>query len=185
MARSDLAFARARSAYERRHVLTAVRGLVLAGMLVAAAVALHRTTQATWLVGGVLSATLATLGWRGGAWRRGSLAGVLVGLPVFITPAVYFLVKHGHSCPQCAMTPSLTCMLMCFGTSSAVGAIVGHVAMRDDSPRRFALGALSGALFTGLLGCGTTGYGGAAGIVIGLLLGSVTGWVVASRTQPA
>jgi hypothetical protein len=185
MARSDLAFAHARSAYERRHLVSAARGLVLATVLVVAAIALHRTTEMTWLVAGVLAATLATLGWRGGAWRRGSLAGVVAGLPVFITPAIYFLVKHGHSCPQCAMTPSLECMLLCFGTSSAVGAVVGHIAMRDESPRRFALGAISGALFTGLLGCGTTGYGGAAGIVIGLVAGGVTGWVVASRTQTA
>lgn len=185
MARSDIAFASARSAYERRHVLVAMRGLVLAAVLVTAAIALHRTTQATWFAGAVLAATLATLGWRGGAWRRGSLAGVLAGVPVFVTPAIYFLVKHGHSCPQCAMTPSLGCMLMCFGTSSAVGAVVGHIATRDESPRRFAMGAFAGALFTGLLGCGTTGYGGAVGIVVGLLAGSVTGWVVARRTAHA
>ena len=185
MARSEIAFASARSAYERSHVVSAIRGLVLAGALVVAAIALHRTTQATWFVAAVLAATLATFGWRGGAWRRGNLAGVVAGLPVFITPAVYFLVKHGHSCPQCAMTPSLTCMLMCFGTSAAVGALVGQIATRDESPRRFAMGALAGALFTGLLGCGTTGYGGAAGIVVGLVAGSVTGWVVARRTAHA
>ena len=45
------------------------------------AIALHRTTHATWLVAAALAATLATLGWRGGAWRRGALAGVLAGLP--------------------------------------------------------------------------------------------------------
>jgi hypothetical protein len=83
------------------------------------------------------------------------------------------------------MTPSLGCLLLCFGTSGMVGALVGHAAMRDESPRRFALGAISGALFTGLLGCGTTGIGGAAGIVIGLVAGGVTGWVVASRTATA
>jgi hypothetical protein len=185
MARSDLAFASARSAYERRHVYFGLRGVVLAAVFVCAAIALHRTTQATWFVAAVLTATLATFGWRGGAWRRGSLAGVLAGLPVFVTPAVYFLVKHGHSCPQCAMTPSLSCMLMCFGTSAVVGAAVGTIATRDESPRRFAMGALAGALFTGMLGCGTTGYGGAAGIAVGLLAGSVTGWVVASRTAHA
>lgn len=185
MARSDIAFASARSAYERRHVLTALRGVVLATGLVTAAVALHRTTQATWFVGAVLAATLATFGWRGGAWLRGNLAGVFAGLPVFITPAVYFLVKHGRCCPECAMTPGLSCVLLCFGTSSAVGALVGHIATRDESPRRFAMGAFAGALFTGLLGCGTTGYGGAVGIVIGLAAGSVTGWVFARRTAHA
>ena len=164
MARSD-ALASARRAYERAHVLSGLRGLALAAGIAFLAIGLHRTTNTTWLIAAALGATLATFGWRGGAWRRGSLAGVVAGLPVFITPALYFLVEHGHSCPQCAMTPSLGCLLLCFGTSSAVGAVVGTIAMRDDSPRRFALGAIGGALFTGMLGCGTTGYGGAAGIV--------------------
>ena len=109
---------------------------------------------------------------------------MLAGVPVFIAPTIYFLFTKGH-CPQCAMTPSLTCMLVCFGTSSAAGTLVGHVATRDESPRRFALGAIAGALLTGLLGCGTTGIGGATGIVIGLVAGGVTGWVVANRTAHA
>lgn len=180
MARSDLALSRARLAYERAHVLSAIRGIALAGLLVVAAIGLHRTTDLTWLVAAGLGATLATLGWRGGAWRRGSLAGVLAGVPVFVAPAIYFLFTQGH-CPQCAMTPTLPCMLVCFGTSSAVGILVGHVATGDASPRRFAAGAILGALLTGLLGCATTGIGGAAGIVVGLVAGGVTGWVVANR----
>lgn len=184
MARSDLALARVRSAYERRHVISALRGLVLAAALVVVAIALHRTTQVTWIVAAALGATLATFGWRGGAWRRGGLAGILAGVPVFIAPTIYFMFTRGH-CPDCAQTPSLMCVLVCFGTSSAVGALVGHVALRDDSPRRFALGAISGALLTGLLGCGTVGFGGAAGVVAGLVAGGLTGWVVGSRTAHA
>ncbi len=184
MARSDLALSRARLAYERAHVLSAVRGVALAGLLVAAAIALHRTTDFTWLVAAGLAATLATLGWRGGAWRRGSLAGVLAGIPVFVAPAIYFLFTKGH-CPQCAMAPTLPCVLVCLGTSSAVGVVVGRVATRDVSPYRFGAGAILGALLTGLLGCATTGIGGAAGIVVGLVAGGVTGWVVGSRHAPA
>ena len=184
MARSDAALARARFAYERSHVMSAVRGIALAIGLVIAAIALHRTTQTTWLVAALLAATLATFGWRGGAWRRGGLAGVLAGLPVFIAPTIYFMLTRGH-CPECAMAPSLTCILVCFGTSIVVGTLVGHAATRDASPLRFAGGALGGALLTGLLGCGTTGLGGAVGIVIGLLAGGVTGWVVASRAAHA
>ena len=185
MARSDIALARARSAYERTHVLAGARGFVLAAGLLLAAFALHRTTNETWLVAGLLAATLAIAGWRGGTWRRGSLAGVFAGLPVFIAPAIYFLVTQHGSCVHCRMEPSLTCLLVCFGTSSAVGALVGHVATRDASPRRFALAAVAGALLTGLLGCGTTGYGGALGIVVGLVAGSVTGWAVATRAAHA
>jgi hypothetical protein len=185
MARSDAALARVRSAYERTHVLAGARGFAVAIGLLLLAFALHRTTGETWLVAGLLGATLAVAGWRGGTWRRGSLAGVLAGLPVFIAPAVYFLATQHGSCVQCRMEPSLTCMLVCFGTSSAVGALVGHIATRDASPRRFAMAAVAGALLTGLLGCGTTGFGGALGIVAGLLAGSLTGWAVATRTAHA
>ncbi len=185
MAHTNDALRRVRHAYERAHVISAARGVVLAILLTLAAIALHRTTHATWLVAAGLAATLATLGWRGGAWRRGALAGIGAGLPVFIAPALYWMFAHGSHCPDCAMTPSLPCMLVCLGTSSAVGIMVGYVATRDASPHRFAGGALVSALLTGLLGCGTVGFGGALGVGIGLVAGGVTGWVVASRTVSA
>jgi len=181
----DLALRRVRRAYERAHVASAARGVALAIAFTAAAIALHRTTQATWLVAAGLAATLATLGWRGGTWRRGSLAGLLAGVPVFVAPALYYMFAHGHHCPSCATAPSLMCMLVCLGTSSAVGTAVGYVAMRDASPHRFAGGALATALLAGLLGCGSVGFGGALGVVIGLVAGGVTGWVVAGRTATA
>ena len=181
MERSEVVLGRARAAYERAHILAGLRGIAITCALVIAAVALHRTTTATWFVTAVLGATLATLGWRGGAWRRGALAGVLAGVPVFIAPALHFLLTHGH-CPQCAMTPSLTCICLCIGTSLAAGLAVGHVATRDNSPRRFALGAIATALATGMLGCGTLGFAGALGVGVGLVAGSVTGWLVAIRT---
>lgn len=185
MARSDLALREARRAYERAHVISAARGVALAMVFTVAAVALHRTTEATWLVAAGLAATLATLGWRGGAWRRGALAGLLAGVPVFVAPVLYFTVAHGTHCPQCAMAPSLACMLVCIGTSSAVGIAVGYAASRDASPYRFGGGALATALLAGLLGCGSVGFGGALGVVIGLVAGGVTGWVVAGRAVTA
>ncbi len=184
MGRSELAARRARRAYARAHVASGVRGIALAGVLVASAVALHRTTHATWLVASALAATLATLGWRGGAWRRGALAGIAAGIPVFVAPALYFLTTRGH-CPQCVMAPSLTCMLTCIATSSVAGIAVGYVATSDESPRRFGGGAIATALLTGLLGCGTVGFVGAIGVLFGLAAGGVTGWAVAGRTARA
>jgi hypothetical protein len=166
-------------------MISAARGIVLALAFTVAAIALHRTTDATWLVAAGLAATLATLGWRGGAWRRGSLAGLLAGVPVFVAPAIYYLVAHGTHCPSCAMGPSLACMLVCVGTSSVAGIAVGYAATRDVSPPRFAGGALASALLAGLLGCGTFGVAGALGVVMGLVAGGVTGWLVAGRTAAA
>lgn len=184
MARSELALRRARHAYERAHVGSGVRGVALGLVLTIVAVALHRTTEMTWLVAATLAATLATFGWRGGAWRRGSLAGLLAGVPVFVAPAIYFLMTRGH-CAGCAAGPSLICVLVCVGTSLGAGALVGHLATRDHAPRRFALGAVATALLTGLLGCGTVGVAGAIGVILGVATGGVTGWVVSGRTARA
>ena len=186
MAPSDLALRRAHLAYERAHMLAAVRGVAIAAGLALLAVGLHRTTHTTWLIASLLAATLGALGWRGGGWRRGAMAGVLAGLPVFVAPTIVFAFVHGGAqCPSCELGPTLPCLVTCFGTSSLVGILVGHAAMRDAMPHRFAFGAIAAAAFTGLLGCATTGLGGATGIVIGLVAGGVTGWVVAGRAVHA
>lgn len=184
MARPDLALARARRAYERSYIVSALRALGLAAALVVAAVALHRTTDMTWLVASLLGATLTTLAWRGGAWSRGAFAGVLAGIPVFIAPALYFLTTAGH-CPDCNMSPSLPCLLICVGTSAAAGVLVGRAAPHDSSPRRYGLGAVATAMLTGLLGCGTVGFAGAVGVAVGVVAGGVTGWVASTRTLRA
>jgi hypothetical protein len=175
MARTET-LARARLAYERAHVFAALRGLVIATVLVVLALGLHRTTQLTWLVACALAATLAIFGWRGGAFRRGALAGVLAGLPPMIAPTLVFAFTHGGHCPACEMAPTLSCMLTCFGTSSIVGVLVGHAAMKDRVPRRYAAAALATAALTGTLACATVGLGGALGVVVGLVAGGLTGW---------
>ncbi|HUJ62530.1 MAG TPA: hypothetical protein VLX92_28710 [Kofleriaceae bacterium] len=186
MARSDHALHRARAAYERAHVASALRGVAIAVAITLVALALHRTTgRVTWLLAATLGATLATLGWRGGAWRRGALAGVLAGLPPLVAPAVMFALGHGGQCPSCAIGPTLPCLITCAGTSALVGALVGYAATRDGSPARFALAAIASAALTGLLGCTTTGLGGAIGVVVGLAAGGVTGWAVAGRLAQA
>ncbi len=188
MARSELALSRARSAYERAHVRSAVRGLAIAAALAVIAFALHRTSSATWPLVAVLGATLAALGWRGGAARRGALAGVIAGLPPLVAPALVFAASHGTlgpACETCASNPTWLCMIVCFGTSSLVGAFVGQFAVHDPRPRTFGAAAIASAALTGLLGCGTTGLGGAAGVVVGLIAGGITGWVTAGRTVRA
>ena len=185
MARSDLVLRRVRLAYERAHVLAAVRGVLLAGGLLVLAIGLHRTSQATWLIAGALAATLAALGWRGGAFRRGALAGVLAGLPPMVAPTLVFALSHGGHCPDCELGPTLPCLIACFGTSSLVGLLVGRVASHDESPRRYGAAAIVSAALTGTLACATTGFGGALGVVIGLVAGGVTGWVVGERTAAA
>jgi hypothetical protein len=182
MARPDLA--RARRAYERAHGVAALRGIAIAAAVTLVAIGLHRTDDLTWLLAGSLAITLGVLAWRGGAWRRGAFAGVLAGLPPLVVPAIVFSLGHGGHCASCAQAPTWGCLLACFGTSSLLGIMVGHRATGDASPARFALAAIAAAALTGLLGCPTTGLGGAIGVVAGLVSGFVTGWIVAVRTAP-
>jgi len=185
MARSDRVLRRVRFAYERARVLDGARGLAIAAGVCVLAVGLHRITSTSWLVAGLLAASLGALGWRGGSVRRGAFAGVLAGLPPLIVPSiVYALSQHGH-CAGCGTAAAWPCMLSCIATSTAVGMLVGHRAARDASPRQFAVSAIATASLTGLLGCGTVGLGGAIGVVFGLVAGGVTGWVVRGRTAAA
>ncbi len=181
MARSDLALRRVHRAYERAHIAAAARGIAIAAGLAVLAVGLHRTSHATWLVAASLAASLAALGWRGGAWRRGAVAGVIAGLPPLVAPSVVYALSHGGHCATCEMGATWSCMLTCFGTGSLVGIFVGYRAIVDVAPRQFAVAAIAAAALTGLLSCGTTGLGGAIGVVFGLVAGGVTGWVVAGR----
>ncbi|HSR98832.1 MAG TPA: hypothetical protein VLM79_17365 [Kofleriaceae bacterium] len=183
--RAASALRRARYAYERTHLVAGMRGVAVAAALAALAVGLHATSSTTWLIAGMLATSLAVLGWRGGAWRRGALAGVLAGLPPLIVPSIVFALSYGGHCPSCEHTAALPCMIACFGTSSLVGAFVGTRAAADPAPRRFAVAAIAAAALTGLLGCGTIGLGGALGIVVGLVAGGLTGWVVAARSAHA
>ena len=181
---SDLALSRARRAYDRAHAFAAVRGVARAGAFGLLSIGLHRTTRITWLVAALLAIVLGGLGWRGGSARRGGLAGMVAGLPVFIAPTIVFAFTHGGmQCPDCPLGPTLPCLVACFATSSLVGLAIGFAT--HDQPARFSVAALATALLVGLLGCSTTGIGGALGIVIGLVAGSATGWLVHGRAAAA
>ncbi|MDX2093183.1 MAG: hypothetical protein SFX73_35395 [Kofleriaceae bacterium] len=182
MAPSDRALARVRRTYEIARALTGLRGLAIAAGACVIALGLHPLSPTEWLFGALLASTLATLGWSGGSWKRGAFAGVFAGLPPLIVPSLVFAMSAQGHCSGCGSSAEWPCLLSCFCTSSLVGLFVGHRASTDDSPRRFAFAAIATAACTGLLGCGTTGLGGALGIVLGLIAGSVTGWVVADRS---
>lgn len=185
MARSDQVLRRVRFAYERTRILDGARGLAIAAGICVVAIGLHRITSTSWLVAAVLAASLATLGWRGGALRRGAFSGVFAGLPTMVVPSIVFTLSQQGHCAGCGTTAAWPCLLSCFVTSSVVGMLVGHRAFRDPVPRQFAVSAIATAALTGLLGCGTVGLFGAIGVVFGLVAGGVTGWVVRGRPAVA
>ena len=185
MERSELALHAARRAYERTHVLGGLRGLGIAAVLSALAFGLHARTPLAFVIAAVLAATLITLGWRGGALRRGAFAGVLAGVPPMIVPIAVAALAHGGHCTACGVGSSWACTLACFGTSAIVGGLVGAHATQDPAPRRFAMSAVATAALTGLLGCATMGLSGAFGVVLGLVAGGVTGWLVSGERAAA
>ena len=185
MARSDDALRRVRRTYEGSHLVGALRALAIAGGLLVLALGVHGSTNVMWLVALTLAATLGVLAWRGGAWRRGALAGVVAGLPPLIIPSIVLAMSNRGHCSGCTPAAQWACVLACFGSGSLVGILVGYRAIADRSPARFALAAIATGALTGLLGCSSVGLGGATGVVIGLVAGGVTGWVVAGRTAHA
>ena len=185
MARSDATLRRVHRAYERAHLVAAARALGITAGLTLLALGVHGATHTLWLMALALAATLGVLAWRGGAWRRGALAGVLAGLPPLIVPSIVIALSSRGHCASCTPQAQWACVLACFGSGSLVGILVGYRAIADRAPRRFALAAIATGALTGLLGCSSTGLGGAVGVVIGLVAGGVTGWVVAGRTAHA
>jgi MFS superfamily sulfate permease-like transporter len=185
MAHSDV-LRRVKRAYERPHLHAAARALVVAGLLIVIAIGLYRVTRATYLVAIVLATTMAVFAWRGGSWRRGAFAGVLAGLPPLIIPSIAWTLFSGAGhCTSCEASATMPCLIACFGTGSLVGILVGYRSICDSSPRRYGLAAMATAALGGLLGCGTTGLGGATGIVLGLVAGGVAGWRIAHAGRTA
>src|SRR4051812_3118979 len=117
MERSELALHASRRAYERTHLVGGARGLGIAAALSAVAFGLHARTPLAFVIAAVLAATLITLGWRGGAWRRGAFAGVLAGVPPMIVPIAVAALAHGGHCTACGVGSSWACTLACFSTS--------------------------------------------------------------------
>jgi hypothetical protein len=151
------------------------------------AVVIHGHVGALMLVTAIgLAVAAAALGWRGGAWQRGVVAGFVAGLPTLVVPAIVLAVSTSHAGVQCAgcevaSTTRMICIASCLASALAVGIAVGLRASRDTSPPRFAAAAVTIAALTGLLGCSATGLGGAAGVIGGLVLGGVPTMLLAPR----
>jgi hypothetical protein len=184
MERSEFVRARVRRAYERSRL---AGGLVAAWpvpLLLVVALVLHDHAGGAALVAaGALTTLLVVARWRGESWSRGAFAGVLAGLPPLIVPAVVMSMRGEVHCAGCAPSSSsmLACTLICLTTGVASGIAVGLAAGRDPWPRRFAAAALVIAAVVGLLACGATGLGGAAGVVVGLIAGGIPAVVLARR----
>ena len=177
---------RARAAYERAMARTGALRLWPVAVLLPLALALH-TPATPWRTGLAaigLAVALAVSGWRGGAWRRGALPGVLAGLPAFIVPSL--IMPAEATCARCVQASShwTTCMTACMVASLAAGLVVANVARRDRAPRTFALSAVLCAGLTATLTCSLAGGAGVLGVALGFGLASAP-LLVSGQRAPA
>lgn len=178
-------FVRARAAYQRAFARVGLCALWPVAILVPLALMLH-TPATPWriaIAGGVLAVALAVTGWRGGAWRRAALPGVLGGLPAFFVPSL--LMPSEATCARCVGASShwVSCMTACAIASLASGLALAYLARRDRDPRSFAASAALCAGATAALTCALAGGAGLLGVTVGLALASAP--VLVSRGRAA
>lgn len=177
--------ARSRLAYERAMLARALRGVWPVALLAPAALLLHAPAQAPATIAAiavVLAAVMIGLGWRGGAWRRGLLPGVLSGVPVFLVPSL--LAPRADHCAQAcshgaAAASSSWCALACLGVALVAGLVLGRRAARDDRAVEYAAAAAIAGGLTASLTCSAAGNFAVLGAIIGLIAGTIPMMVLA------
>lgn len=167
---------RARGAYERAMAWAGVKRLWPLALVLPAAVALHGAPDGRMIfVGVLLAAALVVTGWRGGAWRRGALVGVLGGLPAFFVPSL--VMPPQTACEKCVHAGNadaswMTCMTACLFASLVAGLVIAHLARRDRAPRTYTASAVACAALTATMTCSLAGGAGVIGVALGLSLAS-------------
>jgi len=162
--------ASARRAYEFGRLK---RGLALSGLLAALALVtvLGAERRGLAVLGGIGLAALALiLRWRGRAWGRALMPGLIMGLLPFLAPIVFG--GGPGSCHDGCCTP--LCATACTVAGALSGAFLGLLARGSLWDRlTFGVGGAGVAWLVGLVGCGWTGTGHFAGMALGLAGGAL------------
>ena len=159
------AFLRAERAYELGRVrrAAAFAAPLVALALIAACLGARPVTAAC--VGAVLLATAGVFLWRGQTLGRSVFPGVIAGLvPLALAVGAR---SYGHVCTgtECVSL----CIPACTAGGLVAGLLIARTARHAASRGQFLLGASALALLVGALGCSCVGYGGVAGLGLGLL----------------
>jgi len=160
-----VALARAKRAYELGRARHAATLALPVGALSVAAACLGSRPQTSALVGLALLAVTWLLLWRGQTLGRSVFPGVVAGL----VPLVLALGarSYGHVCT------GSECVSLCIPACTIGGAVAGFVIARAGrnatSRPLFIVGAGTLAVLVGSLGCSCVGYGGVAGLNVGLI----------------
>ena len=155
---------RIRIAYERGRLVRAALAALPVGGLVLIAFLFSRTPAWTTGCGALLVVATVVLLWRGRAWGRAVLPGVVAGsVPLalaLIAMNVGHVCSHGHCMSLC--------LPACFGGAVIAGLWLAQRMRRTG--RRALLASATVALATGAMGCGCIGTGGLVGLGLGLIL---------------
>jgi len=170
--KSDLASLqrRARLSYELGRLRAGLRLALLVVPLLAVASLGARGPSDRLLLGGALLSVCLLLGWRGQAYGRAVVPGLLAGLAPLLLPLA--LRAGGH----CCMTgPCWTiCMVGCISGGLIAGGALGFLAARQrQQPLVFLASSGALAILSGTIGCAVVGSAGVVGMVAGALIASL------------
>lgn len=163
---SQLAFARAVRAYERGRFAWAATFAFPLGALAVLACCLGTRVGLAVSVGTTLVATAWVFLWRGQTLGRAVFPGVVAGL---VPLALAFGARSvGHVCTgsECVSL----CVPACTAGGLVAGVVIARAGRHASSQLRFYGGASALAVLVGALGCSCVGFGGVAGLGLGLLL---------------
>lgn len=160
---------RARRAYEHGRLRTALLGSLPLLAIAAIAGLIEHQWALVAISGSLLFAASAWFRWRGLGLGRGVLPGVLAGVVPFV--AIHAARYAGHVCS------GAVCFSWCIPACAMGGVVAGLVIARvaRASGTTISTWASAGvmAALTGSLACACVGVFGIAGLVAGLLVGSI------------
>lgn len=127
----------------------------------------------------LLVAAVTLLSWRGEAWGRAVVPGLLAGALPLVVPL--FVRALGHACAGGSCLP--VCLVACGASGAAAGALLGVRAARLARGRgAFLAGGALVATLAGALGCVVAGATGLLGMAAGFLA-ATTPLLVASASR--
>lgn len=173
---NDVLFQTASSAYERGRLKWAAVSVLPIAVIPLASFAIGRQLITSALLGVALLAVGTALLWRGQGFGRGLTVGLKAGLvPLVLSHAANL---YGHVCTANGCTS--LCVPACVLGGAAAGFVIASSAIR--TPARWQVigaGAVTACLI-GAFGCSCVGFGGIAGLVLGMAVS-----LTAARLLPA
>ncbi len=160
-------FQMAQGAYEASRVKLGVGAAVVVAVVPLISLWLGGRPPTAGILGTVLVIGIGTLVWRGGLAAFTGLSGLKAGLvPLCFAHAANL---YGHVC-----VPGQGCTSLCVPACAAGGLLAGLLvelaARKSARPAVVRAGGATVALLTGALGCSCIGFGGLAGLALGMAM---------------